>query len=81
MTPTTDTPIAITADSRSELEQRLEDAVSAARKRAITFGRREGILVTRHDYNLFTVVLDSTVPFGLTMEQEQWRHPATETTH
>jgi hypothetical protein len=81
MKPTTDAPITITASSRSELEQRLDDAVSAARQRAVTSGRREGILVTRHDYNVFTVVLDSTVPFGSTVEQEQWRHSATETTH
>ncbi|MDQ0689076.1 MULTISPECIES: hypothetical protein [Micrococcaceae] len=81
MTPTSDTPITITASSRSELEQRLDDAVSAARQRAITSGRGEGILVTRHDYNVFTVVLDSTVPFGLTMEQEHWPHPAAQTTH
>lgn len=81
MTPKTDAPITITASSRSELEQRLEDAVSVARQRAITSGRREGILVTRHDYNVFTVVLDSTVPFGLTMEHEQWPHPAAQITH
>lgn len=81
MKPSIDRPTTITASSRAELEQRLEDAVSAARNRAVTSGRREGILVTRHDYDVFTVVLDSAVPFGLTLERDQWRHRATETTH
>lgn len=80
MKTTTDTPVTITATSRPELEQSLEDAVSAAKKRALASGRREGIVITRHDYNVFTVALDSAVPFGLTVERELWRNGPPETT-
>jgi len=68
----TDTPITVTAANRPELEERLEAAESAARNLALASGRREGILVTRHDHSTFTVDLDSTIPFGLTIESEQW---------
>jgi hypothetical protein len=72
-TPIND-PITVTASSRNELEQKLEQAVSAAKSKSLALGMREGILVTRHTYNVFTVSLSDTVPFGTILEREDWRH-------
>ena len=70
-------PITVRASSRGELEQKLEHAVSAARNKSLALGKREGILVTRHDFNVFTVSLSATVPFGTTLEREDWRNGTT----
>lgn len=72
-----DDQITVTASSRIELEQKLEQAVFAAKGKSLALGKREGILVTRHDYNVFTVSLSDTVPFGTTLEREDWRHSTT----
>jgi hypothetical protein len=49
MKTTIDLPIAVTATDRASMEHQLNEAVAAARTRAMLEGRR-GILVTRHDY-------------------------------
>lgn len=62
-----DLPIAVTVTDRASMERQLDEAVTAATARAMREGRK-GILVTRHDYGLFTVALSDVVPFGLTRE-------------
>lgn len=61
--------IAVIAVDRADMERQLDEAVTVARKRAM-YDRRQGILVTRHDYDSFTVALTDAVPFGLTREQQ-----------
>jgi hypothetical protein len=51
------------------MERQLDQAVTIARTQAMVEGR-QGILVTRHDYNSFTVGLSEAVPFGLTREHQ-----------
>lgn len=53
------------------MERKLDEAVDAARARAMHEGR-QGILVTRHDYGVLTVTLSDAVPFGQTREHEDW---------
>jgi hypothetical protein len=53
------------------MERQLDQAVTIAKTRAM-HERRQGILVTRHDYNSFTVDLSEAVPFGLTREHQDW---------
>lgn len=63
--------IAVIAADRADMERRLDEAVTVARKRAM-HDRSQGILVTRHSYDSFTVALTDAVPFGLTREQQDW---------
>jgi hypothetical protein len=63
--------IAITATDRSSMDRQLDEAVAVARSRAMREGR-QGILVTRHAYDSFTVSLSDAVPFGLTLEHQDW---------
>lgn len=67
------TPIAVTvtAADRASMESRLDDAVDLVRTEALK-ERSRGILVTRHDYRSFTVILSDKVPFGLTREHQEW---------
>jgi hypothetical protein len=67
MRTTADFPITVTATDWDNLERRLNEAEAVARTRAMQEGR-QGILVTRHGYNSFTVALSDAVPFGLTYE-------------
>lgn len=71
MQTTIDIPITVIATDHADLERRLDKAVTAARERALHEGR-QGILVTRHDYDSFTVDLSDEVPFGLTREHDDW---------
>ncbi|MDD1475390.1 MULTISPECIES: hypothetical protein [Micrococcaceae] len=71
MKPTIDLPIAFTATDRTGMERQLDEAVSVARTLAMHEGRL-GILVTRHDCDSFTVDLSDAVPFGLTLEHQDW---------
>ncbi len=71
MRTTIDLPIAVTAIDRASMERRLNEAVTAAMTRAMQEGR-QGILVTQHDYDSFTVSLSDDVPFGLTRELQEW---------
>lgn len=70
MRTTIDLPIAVTAIDRASMERRLNEAVTAAMTRAMQEGR-QGILVTQHDYDSFTVSLSDDVPFGLTRELQE----------
>ena len=70
MTIDSDFAISITATDRTSMERQLEEAVAEARTRAMQEGR-QGILVTRRNYNSFTVALSDTVPFGLTREHQE----------
>lgn len=66
----TDLPITVAVPDRSSMEDRLDEAVAVAQAVAIRNGR-QGILVTRHSYNLFTVDLSDEVPFGLSREKQE----------
>lgn len=49
----------------------LDGAVAAAIESALSAGRH-GILVTRLDYNRFTVSESPDVPFGVIYERDEW---------
>jgi hypothetical protein len=63
--------MAVTAADRASMDRQLDEAVAVARTRAFREGR-QGILVTRHDYGSFTVALSDAVPFGMTLEHQDW---------
>lgn len=52
---------------KSEMNEKLDAAVAVARSAALA-GQSGGVLVTRHDFNHFSVGLSPDVPFGLTRE-------------
>ncbi|WP_411375076.1 hypothetical protein ACLH0K_01300 [Arthrobacter sp. MPF02] len=64
-------PLTLTVADRQSMDSELDAAVSAAKAHALA-DRRQGILVTRHAANTFTVALSETVPFGLTREHQAW---------
>ncbi len=66
-----DLKIVVTATDRASIEHLLDEAVDLVRTTAM-HERRQGILVTRHDFDSFTVALSDAVPFGLTREHEDW---------
>jgi hypothetical protein len=68
---TIDLPIAVSVTDRASMERQLDQAVTIAKMWAMHEGR-QGILVTRHEYNSFTVDLSEAVPFGLTREHQDW---------
>jgi hypothetical protein len=70
MKTTADLPIAITATDRASMEHQLDEAVAFAITRAMHEGR-QGILVTQHANDSFTVNLSEAVPFGLTREHQE----------
>ncbi len=69
MNTTLDFTIEVIVTNRANMEHQLDEAVRAAMTMA-TQERRQGILVTRHDHELFTVALSDSVPYGLTLEQQ-----------
>jgi hypothetical protein len=71
MKTSVDLPIAVTATDRASMEHQLDEAVALAMTRAMREGR-QGILVTQHDNDSFTVDLSDAVPFGLTREHQEW---------
>lgn len=71
METTIDLPITVIASDRAGMERGLDEAVTVARGRALHQGR-QGILVTRHAYDSFTVDLSDVVPFGLIREHQDW---------
>lgn len=71
MKTTLDLPITVTARDRASLEGQLDEAVTAAMTRAMRDGS-QGILVTQHNYDSYTVALSDDVPFGLTREHQDW---------
>lgn len=64
-------PAAATAAERGLIEHRLNEAVAIVRTAAMQDGLH-GILVTRHNFDSFTVSLSEDVPFGLTREHDAW---------
>jgi hypothetical protein len=66
-------PRHIIADFRvedaTEIQDKLDAAVGAAKQQAV-IDSIGGILVTRHDFDHFSVSLSHDVPFGFTLEQD-----------
>jgi hypothetical protein len=71
MTTALDLSMAVTAKDRASMDHQLDEAVAVAKARAMR-ERRQGILVTRHAHDSFTVALSDTVPFGTTLEHQDW---------
>jgi hypothetical protein len=71
MTTALDLSMKVTARDRASMDRQLDEAVAVAKARA-TRERREGILVTRHAHDSFTVALSDAVPFGTTLEHQDW---------
>jgi hypothetical protein len=69
---TQDFTLTITVPNRASLERQLDAAVALAQSKAMGHPAK-GILVTRHDYDCFTVALSDAVPFGLIREKHDWR--------
>lgn len=63
------TRMKFTALSQEHLEHQLDAAVDMLRVHAMN---SEGILVTRHTYDSFTVELCRSVPWGHTRESWAW---------
>lgn len=66
----------IIADFRVEQKAELYEKINAAVASAFGDGLVEcthGVLVTRHDFDHFSVALSPQVPFGLIHEQDQIR--------
>jgi hypothetical protein len=61
----------VIVETRATMDRQLAEAEEAARAKALDYGSR-GIVITRHNLNLFTVALSNEVPFGLTVEQQLW---------
>lgn len=57
---------------KSEMDEKLNAAVAAARSAAFA-DQSGGVLVTRHDFDHFSVGLSPEVPFGLTREHDHVR--------
>jgi hypothetical protein len=64
-------PLTLTVADRRSMDSELDAAVAAAKAHALA-EKRQGILVTRHGVNQFTVALSEAVPFGLTREHQAW---------
>lgn len=63
--------VRFTAVTRSDMEAKLETAVEHLRGRARS-GLGRGILVTRHSPWEFTLELHPSVPYGTTLECQEW---------
>jgi len=61
--------ISVLANNKDDLERALDAAIDKAIMEA-TACPGKGILVTRHDYNSYSVKLTHEVPFGTTREQD-----------
>ncbi|MFF1880671.1 hypothetical protein ACFVVC_04285 [Pseudarthrobacter sp. NPDC058196] len=62
----------IRVEYKAEVDEKLDAAVAAARSHAST-DRTRGVLVTRHDFDHFSVALSPDVPFGLIYELDRAR--------
>jgi hypothetical protein len=56
-------------ESAQEATIRVSEAVALAEMEAYAEQTR-GVLITRHDFGVFSISLSSMVPFGITMEQD-----------
>lgn len=59
--------VEVTGQDPDSIQKNLTAAVNAVRAAAMTAG--QGILITQHDFDHFTVSPSSGVPFGQTREQ------------
>jgi hypothetical protein len=59
----------ITGLSRTEIEDSVNTAVEMARDHSMSEGW-QGILVTRHGADMYTVNLSAEVPYGATVERD-----------
>lgn len=60
----------IKAESRAAMDRQLA-AELIARAHALRDGTK-GVMVTRHNSNLFTIALSEEFPYGLTEERRIW---------
>jgi hypothetical protein len=67
MSTPVDFPIDVKVSDRASMDDQLDRAVALARSCAMQEKRR-GVLVTRHDFNRFSVELSDGVPYGFTRE-------------
>ena len=61
----------VRANTQDQIDDDLNTAVEMARAHAPKEGW-PGVLVTRHGPDVYTVALSSTVPYGQTLERDQW---------
>jgi hypothetical protein len=59
----------ITGLSPMEIADSINTAVEMARDHSVTEGW-QGILVTRHGHDMYTVNLSADVPYGVTLERD-----------
>lgn len=57
---------------KTELYEKLDAAVAAAHG-YVRADKRHGVLVTRHDFDHFSVALSPNIPFGLIGEEDRSR--------
>jgi len=69
--------VLIVTDNARTLQDELEEAVRAVRENAGP-ENRQGILMTRHSKALFTVTHSSAVPYGTTIQQDNWQRRSSE---
>lgn len=58
-------------EGATEIDEKLNAAVGAAKQLAVRSTR--GVLVTRHDFDHYSVSLSHDVPYGFTFEQDHLR--------
>ncbi|MGO4248513.1 hypothetical protein AB4Y87_14975 [Paenarthrobacter sp. RAF54_2] len=59
----------ITGQSTTEIADSIDTAVEMARDHSVAEGW-QGIIVTRHEPDMYTVNLSSDVPYGVTVERD-----------
>lgn len=57
-------------EHKDELDEKLAAALTAAHSDALS-GEGLGVLVTRHDFDHFSVALSPNVPFGVIREADE----------
>jgi hypothetical protein len=60
-------------ESRTEMDEKLDAAAAAAARIEAFSGQTRGVLVTRHDFDRFSIALSPDVPFGLIREHDHVR--------
>jgi hypothetical protein len=71
MTITSVLPLRVAVNDPGGLQEELEAAVGLAQSLALSQGAC-GVVVTRRSYTEFTVECSDQVPYGTTLEREQW---------
>lgn len=65
--------VTVVVETRATMDRQLAEAEEAARATALEYGSM-GIVIARHNLNLFTVALSNEVPYGQTVERQLWEH-------